>query len=121
MNTVTDDRPGAEELPGLSALLGAGFDVEFRAPDAEGRIECVLTRPAGDVITACGATPAAALAEASPLLPPCGLCQLRAERGIEPPEGGCTCRPAPVAADRLDALEARLDALEVRAEELEGR
>ena len=23
---------------------------------------------------------------------PCELCQLRAERGIEPPEGGCTCR-----------------------------
>ncbi len=25
---------------------------------------------------------------------PCGLCQLRAERGIKPPPGGCTCQAA---------------------------
>jgi len=25
---------------------------------------------------------------------PCGLCTLRAERGIEPPPGGCTCQGA---------------------------
>jgi hypothetical protein len=30
---------------------------------------------------------------------PCGLCQLRAERGIEPPPGGCTCLAGDAAQD----------------------
>jgi hypothetical protein len=42
---------------------------------------------------------------------PCGLCQLRAERGIAPPEGGCSCRANPVdyaAVDEQLALLRRL-------------
>lgn len=71
----------------IARLLAAGYDVEFYSPDNKGRIECLLTSPAGDVICTYGNTPAAALAEASPLEP----------------------ESAPSVEDRLSALEENVE------------
>lgn len=50
----------------LTLLISAGYGVMFERWH-DGRVECTLTTPVGDVITAIGATPAEALIEASPL------------------------------------------------------
>lgn len=49
----------------ISRLLGAGYGISFE-PWHDGRTECTLMTPTGDVTTALGDTPAAALAEAVP-------------------------------------------------------
>ena len=126
MNTVTDHRQDPAPLRALLALLNGGHEVTFVPPDYTlpdfelGRYECVVTDPAGDVITARGATPAAALAAASPLSPP-----EPASTAVEVLASRLLAVEAIYEAghrDVLDGLEARIGRLESRvaAESFKG-
>ena len=108
--TTNTTQPGTDPLdpaalfgPHLGPLLAAGHRLAY-APDPawDGYLFADLYDPAGRrVECGLGVTAGEALAHLQQRLEeraiepepePCGLCQLRAERGIEPPPGGCTCQ-----------------------------
>lgn len=69
------------------------FAALFEALAGENRPARTLHRLAAEMRTA------AAIAREAQRPGPCGLCRLRAERGIQAPEGGCPCQAAAAAGE----------------------
>lgn len=124
----------------LRKLLDEGHEVTFSpAAGHEGaRYDCFVTAPAGDAVVGSGDSPAAALREASPLVPnkpdpdacvTCGHLAADHDLTVDPwPCTLCGCRefegrpPAPFTdAERLASLEAWAETATGRLNALEGR